>query len=169
MRDQKLADAAYQMRSWLTALAVLFALAGGLPAAAWAHAGHEHKPGAVRHYVAQLPAAQATVSRDDVKAAELTAIPTHSVVRHSREHQVAQTGDGSCRVRVDRAQARLDTIPLGTCCCGGIACHAGMTAPILAVTEPWAPSGRIELAPVAAFAGAVADGIERPPRSAVSV
>jgi hypothetical protein len=164
------------MRSWLKAMAVLLALAAGFPAAAWAHAGHEHKPGpAVRHYVAQLPAAQAT-SRDDVKAAELTAIPTYAVVRHSREHQVAQTGDGSCGVRMDRAQARLGTIPLegpaepvdlGTCCCGGITCHAGMTAPILAVTEPWAPSGKIELARVLAFVGALADGIERPPRSAV--
>jgi hypothetical protein len=177
MRDQKLADAAYRMRSWLKALVVLFALMGGLPAAAWAHAGHEHKPGpAVRHYVAQLPAAQATASRGDVKAGELTAIATHSVERHSREHQVAQTGDGRCSVRMDRAQARLDTIPLegpaepiglGTCCCGGIACHAGMTAPIPAVMEPWAPSGRIELAPAPALAGTVTDGIERPPRSAV--
>jgi hypothetical protein len=64
-------------------------------------------------------------------------------------------------------KALLKPIDLGTCCCGGIACHAGMTAPILVVTEPWAPSGKIELSPVLALAGAVADGIERPPRSAV--
>jgi hypothetical protein len=32
------------MPSWLKALIVLVALAGGLPSAAWAHASHEHGP-----------------------------------------------------------------------------------------------------------------------------
>ena len=63
-----------RMRSWLKALVVLVALVAGFPAAAWAHAGHEHgaQPSCRRCTCPVDPVKQATGSRHPLKLDHLT-------------------------------------------------------------------------------------------------
>jgi len=164
-----------QMRSLLKALVVLFALAAGFPAAAWAHAGHEH--GTPRSYAHNAPVAGVAADPDSLG---------YFVRWHLRaQGSVISFASTSSGERIAHAAKRVGGIPLGlvgpqlhpmpadepvapadqnNCCCGGIACHAGMAAPPLTLTDPWTLGAKVELPPVLAFAGAVPGGLERPPR-----
>jgi hypothetical protein len=167
------------MRGWLKALAVLVALAAGFPAAAWAHAGHQHggqpsSPRAVSSPITVLPVKQATDRSEFLRRAQPLAggfVVSSSSVQHIAH--AAKSLGGSPLVRLG---AQLDAMPAdqpvgpadqNTCCCDGVACHAGVAAPTLIVTDPWTLAAKVELPPVLALAGAVPGGIERPPRGSI--
>ena len=57
----------------------------------------------------------------------------------------------------------------GNCCCGGIACHAGVATPIVDVADPYRHAERLLLPPLIAWIRGPQDGIERPPRAACLV
>lgn len=171
-----------QMRSWLKALVVVVALAAGFPVAAWAHAGHEHgaQPSsaqAVSPPVAVVPVKQATDSRHSLKPGQLTGEGfVVSVASISSGQSIAHAAKDIGGSQPELVGSELDALPAdapvapadqSTCCCGSIACHAGMNAPTLTVTNPWTLAAKVELPPVLALAGAVPGGIERPPRGSI--
>lgn len=54
----------------------------------------------------------------------------------------------------------------GNCCCGSIACHAGVSTPAIDVTNPYRLAERLLPPPLVAWIRGPQDGIERPPRVA---
>jgi hypothetical protein len=169
-----------QMRGWLKALVVLVALAAGFPAAAWAHPGHEHggqsfSPRAVSSPIAVSPVKWATDNRDSFTPGQLTAGGfVVCVTSPSSGQRIAHAAKSAGRSQVDRsrlgatpADGPAEPVDQNSCCCGGLACHAGMAAPTLTVTDPWTLAAKIVSPPVLALAGAVPGGIERPPRGSI--
>ena len=129
------------------ALAGFFILVGGA-APASAHAGHDHNDSAtvqVRVPVAVTFEAVAATASDEAQS------PT----------------------RQEDSQADLTTTPSkipapvhqGNCCCGSIACHAGVEAPAPAAMKHVRLSARVEPMPVFGMAKTNPHGIDRPPRS----
>ena len=57
----------------------------------------------------------------------------------------------------------------GTCCCGSIACHAGLNAPAIDLFHPRRFGQRMRPARVVGAAKTVAGGVERPPRGLVTL
>jgi hypothetical protein len=54
----------------------------------------------------------------------------------------------------------------GNCCCGSIACHAGVATPVIDVADPYRAAERLLPPPLIACIRGHKDGIERPPRAA---
>jgi len=54
----------------------------------------------------------------------------------------------------------------GNCCCGSIACHAGVATPVMDVADPYRLAERLLPPPLIAWIRGPQDGIERPPRAA---
>jgi len=54
----------------------------------------------------------------------------------------------------------------GNCCCGSIACHAGVATPVIDVADPYRLAERLLPPPLIAWIRGPQDGIERPPRTA---
>src|SRR5262245_9324994 len=54
----------------------------------------------------------------------------------------------------------------GNCCCGSIACHAGVATPVIDVADPYRLAERLLPPPPIAWIRGPQDGIERPPRAA---
>lgn len=168
------------MRSWLKALVVLAALAVGFPAAAWAHPGHEHGAlASARQAVSSTvgPVEQAADRCYFLEPEQLTAAGfVASIASPSPGQRVGHDSKIVGDSPAGRVGSQLDATPAdepvapvdqSTCCCGSVACHAGMAAPTLTVADPWAPAAKVELPPVLALAGAVPGGIERPPRGGI--
>jgi hypothetical protein len=166
------------MRSWLKALVVLVALAAGFPSAAWAHAGHEHGTQApVGIAVALDPVLFATdvgqpLRLDNLMLRGLDASATSPSPERKIAHPSKSAGDNlfvGLHGHLDAAPAGNPIQPLYqvTCCCGSVACHAGVDAPTLIVADPWTLAAKVESPPVPALAGAVLGGIERPPRDGI--
>jgi hypothetical protein len=166
-----------RMPNWLRVLVVVAALMGGLPSVAWAHLGHDHtvqssverpvgSSTAVRRVIATMHAEHAVGSAhpvlDRLGALSITASATEYPITPSEADRLY---DG-LRADLGALPAKIPGQPLQQtdCCCGGIACHAGMDIPTLIATDPLVFSDRVELSPVSAMAGAMPDGIERPPR-----
>jgi hypothetical protein len=164
-----------QMRSWLKALVVLVALAAGFPAAAWAHAGHERgvQPSSASAVSTAVAVGQAADSRHSLKPGQLTAEGFTDSTSPLSGQRIAHAAKSLGGIPLGRAGSPLDATPANepaepvdqnTCCCSGIACHAGVAASTETVADPWTLAAKIELPPVLALAGAVPGGIERPPR-----
>jgi hypothetical protein len=64
-------------------------------------------------------------------------------------------------------KAQKVPVPLhqDTCCCGSLACHAGVMAALVTIDNPYRLGERLRLRPVLASVRATLDGIERPPRA----
>ena len=54
----------------------------------------------------------------------------------------------------------------GNCCCGSIACHAGVATPVMEVADPYRLAERLLPPALVAWIRDSQDGIERPPRAA---
>lgn len=54
----------------------------------------------------------------------------------------------------------------GNCCCGSIACHAGVATPVIDVADPYRLAERLLPPRLIAWIRGPQDGIERPPRVA---
>jgi hypothetical protein len=169
-----------QMRSYLKALVVLVALVAGFPVAAWAHAGHEHgaQPSSAQAVSPRVvPVKQATDNHHSLESGQLTAERfVVSITLPSSGQWIAHAAKSVGGSEVDRVGSHPDATPAnepvepadqGTCCCGSVACHAGMDASTLTLTDPWTLAAKVELPPVLALAGAVPGGIERPPRGSI--
>jgi hypothetical protein len=161
-----------QMCSWLKALVVLVAL--GLPAAAWAHASHEHgaQPSSAQAVSPPVvPVKQAADSRHAFKPGFLVSLASPSsgqrIAHAAKDIGGSQVGRVGSQLDATPANEPVEPVDQGTCCCGGVACQAGIDAPTLAVTEPWTLAAKVELPAVLALAGAVPGGIERPPRGGI--
>jgi hypothetical protein len=68
--------------------------------------------------------------------------------------------------------AAAPTVPaaprhLDSCCCGSVACHAGVMAALLTIDNPYRLGQRWRPRPARAAVPAARDGIERPPRARV--
>ena len=141
------------MRAKLTgllaaALTGFFVLIGGA-APASAHAGHDHSQNtavqAPAPVAGSFPAIAATAPDEDVQSparaggtdADLTSSPNKIP---APVHQ-------------------------GNCCCGSIACHAGVEAALPVAVKPFGLSAKVELVPSAGLAKFNPHGIDRPPRS----
>lgn len=163
------------MPSWLRALVVFAALMGGPPTLAWAHVGHGHtvqRPvgdtTVVHRVTATMRAEHVAVFAHSVLeglgAFFRTAAATEFAIPTSATHGNWHFGD--LRADLGALPAKIPGQPLQQtdCCCGGIACHAGMDIPTLDASIHFVFSDRGELSPVSAMDGATPDGIERPPR-----
>jgi hypothetical protein len=169
-----------RMPNWLRALVVIgAALMGGAPTAAWAHLGHDHavqssgqrpvgNSTAVHRAIASTHAERAVRFVQSVlgelftfrisPAATECPAPSSEAVR-DRPHDGLSADPGALRAKIP-GQPLQQT----DCCCGGIACHAGMDIPTLTTMDHFVFGGMVQLSPVSAMAGAKPDGIERPPR-----
>jgi hypothetical protein len=173
------------MRSWLKALLVFVALAAGFPCAAWAHAGDEHGGShAARHTVvpdsvtpgsgAGLFSVLDWTAVQGLKSILVSSFASRPVAHLQDTGQIQESRPGSRATPHHELSAALtkQSTPLlhqGSCCCGSVACHAGVDLPVVNLAEHCAFSDKIELPPGLALTGAVPGGIERPPRSAVSL
>lgn len=170
------------MLRWLKALLVLAALVSGVPTAAWAHGGHDHgaQPPSHRVSVATAvgPAGQ-TIDAARAVALERPGVqrfwmwftpvaPTEQVADPSQsakdDHVPDLRADRNATLGDKPAQSPLHQ---SSCCCGSVACHSGVDIPTLDVADQYRFGDKVELPPVLAMAGAIAGGIERPPRSSV--
>lgn len=162
------------MRSWLRLLVLVAALTGGLPSVAWAHAGHDH--GALSSQSSQQRPVW-TVVDSIIRTIHIEHVldSTHSVLQsltvvvgtHSSSHTYAGGSSGDWRAySAVVVPAEVPDQPLGQhdCCCGGVACHAGMDIPAQGATRLFIASKRVDLSPVSTIAGLIPAGIERPPR-----
>jgi hypothetical protein len=140
-------------RTMLTALlgAVLagfFVLVGGaVPANA--HAGHDH-------------GAAATISSPEVLFPAINAAAG----------RVAEAQDRGTRTSDQSELANAPTkapqpLHQGNCCCGSIACHAAVAAPLIEVFPGYVYGMRLEPHPASRLVGKKEGGIERPPRGAI--
>jgi hypothetical protein len=136
-------------------LAGFLVLVGGA-APASAHAGHNHS----RNATAQAPA-PVVVDHEAIGATVPDEIG--ATVPDETESPPGETG----------SQNDLTTTPAkipapvhqGNCCCGSIACHAGVEPPAAAAIKDVRVSARVEPVPVSGTAKFNPHGIDRPPRS----
>ena len=169
-------------------LAVLLAglvLVQGSPIPALAHSGHQHghdhahTPAntAANHPGRMHPAAAALAPVIDLATpaavtAQLLLAPQLAGGLAARP--VAPTerlGPAQARLPVTAGTAvkaqKAPTEPLhqDTCCCGSLACHAGVMAAFVTIVNPYRLGERLRPRPVLASVRATLDGIERPPRA----
>jgi hypothetical protein len=142
------------IRAKLTALlgallaGVLILISGVAPASA--HAGHNH-------------ASKATVQAPTPVAA--VAAPVEAVVSTVLDEVQGPTGQGAALADLTTTPAKIPMpVHQGNCCCGSIACHAGVEAPAPAAVEPAQLSAKVEPVPVLGAAKFNPHGIDRPPR-----
>jgi hypothetical protein len=129
-------------------------MSGAVPA--HAHAGHAHRTTAASvKPVTVQPAAEEPLTE-----------PVAAMVAPSEQAANAGVIDVESLERDARASPTRSHRPLhqGNCCCGSIACHAGVAAAAADVTDPYQVGERIALRPVPGMATAKPGGIERPPR-----
>jgi hypothetical protein len=143
-----------QVASLLKRLGLMFAAAmlvivaaGGMSPVA-AHGGHDHHP-----------------VQPSVSAASAAPIATREAAVIDRVSVGRQSSDSSHRQFI-AAHTELPppaTTP-GTCCCGSVACHAGVPASQATFLDGERFSEKVELRPVIGAAKTIPGGIERPPR-----
>src|SRR5262249_10990989 len=127
-----------------------------VPAPLCAHTGHDH-------------------TSKEVAAAQLPAFTADGILSFaaSGERASAQATDRLRPVRArdagnDLTRAADTPQPLSeACCCGSIACHVGVSAPVINVFHPYRFGQRMRPAAVLGVAKAVQGGIERPPRAPI--
>jgi len=120
-----------------------------------AHAGHSHRETAdsAEQTVAIAPADEESLTEND------TAAPLAQAARDGKG------GVDAPEIGVSVSLAKHhQPIHNGNCCCGSIACHAGVATHVINVTDPYRLGEHLVLPPVVACIGASQDGIERPPR-----
>jgi hypothetical protein len=122
-------------------------LCGAAPASA--HAGHDHFQSAAVQAPAPVAetfkAIPATASDEDVQSLALDA-GSHADLTTTPNKTPAPLHQGNC-------------------CCGSIACHAGVEAAVPVAVKPFGLSAKVELVPAASMAKFNPHGIDRPPRS----
>ena len=128
-------------------VAGLLMLAGGASPVS-AHAGHDHGPPVV-------------AERAPSKAPVAVQLPDKSEM--GVNCLVAPIDVASASNRPKAPQPAHQT----NCCCGSVACHAGVVAPLTQMSESNIFSERLEPRPEAALSGTIADGIDRPPRESL--
>lgn len=121
----------------LTGILLLFG--GARPALA--HAGHDHGPAA--HSVIQA-----------------------FILGDTEQFVQAHEAPGSARYALAGVPAK-PFLPLhqANCCCGSVACHAGVAAPHTNISDPYSCGERLALPPVTGLVNTASDGIDRPPRT----
>jgi len=62
-------------------------------------------------------------------------------------------------------KAPVEPLHQNTCCCGSLACHAGVMTVLVTIDDPYRLGERLRPRPVIASVRAALDGIERPPRA----
>ena len=68
-------------------------------------------------------------------------------------------------IAVKAQKAPVEPLHQDTCCCGSLACHAGVMAAFVTIVNPYRLGERLRPRPVLASVRATLDGIERPPRA----
>ena len=126
-----------------------FILLGGA-APASAHAGHDHSQNAA---VQEAPTP--VVGAFMAMAATAPDQEVQSPTREDGSHFDLTTSPSKIPAPVHQ----------GNCCCGSIACHAGVEAAVPIAVKPFGPSAKVELVPAAGMAKFNPHGIDRPPRS----
>jgi hypothetical protein len=127
----------------------LLLLVGGAKVAA-AHPGHDHAPAAVSapHAAVQMPA-EAAEQRDSQHLAVLEgSVQSWAGVHLSTKPATAP-----------------QPLHAGNCCCGSIACHAGVQGPDTPFVHRYSSSQRFDLPRVLPMPKSPWGGIERPPRA----
>jgi hypothetical protein len=129
------------------ALVAAILLVLGSANSAHAHAGHDHSTDATG------PATLAVISDEDEIGRTGAALDLPSL-----DNEVTYAPD---KPSVPQHQ--------GNCCCGSIACHAGVETPALDVADPYRLAERLLPPPLIGWVRGPQDGIERPPRAAPRV
>src|SRR5262245_19136785 len=146
------------MRTSLTTLVVAllvgFSLLIGHSAPARAHAGHNHSPNEV--VAPQSPVHAPTPIEPFVTAGDCASMQTTDPLP-------PRTASILC-VHPMRIAASPEPLYPGACCCGSIACHAGLDAPAVDLFHPRRFGQRMRLPRVLGVAKTVKGGVERPPR-----
>jgi hypothetical protein len=169
-------------------LAVLLAglvLVLGSPTPTLAHSGHHHGHD-YAHQPANTPALDPARVNPAAAAFAPVIHPATSAAVTAQPLLASQLAGGSAArpnapaPRLVPAQARLPVTPgtgvkaqkvpveplhQDTCCCGSLACHAGVMAALVTIDNPYRLGERLRLRPVLASLRATLDGIERPPRA----
>jgi len=153
-------DTEMAIRAKLTVL--LCALLGGLcalacaPNAATAHPGHHHGPPAA-HSPTRAPVAVAPAAASEEHASQ-------------RPEVLKRSGPNWADVHLASSRPKApQPFHANNCCCGSIACHAGVEPSAAPLVDPSSLTQRFVLPPVLPMAGGVWGGIERPPRGPVAL
>lgn len=157
-------------------LAVLLAglvLVLGSPTPALAHAGHNHAHNSAGATPAAPPlvpvihaATPAVVTAQPLLAPQLApGLTAHPVAPRQQlapaQGRLAVTGGLAAKAQT----GPVEPLHQDTCCCGSLACHAGVMAAFVTIVNPYRLGERVRSRPVLAFVWATLDGIERPPRA----
>ena len=136
----------------------LFFLAGA-PNVASAHPGHNH----VRALAAAPSPSRISVGHEPARRIrQQGALLQSRVVKRSVQNGVA--------VRLAPAPPKPpQPLHAGNCCCGSIACHAGVEAPTVPLLAWCSLSQKFDLPAVLPMPKSVWGGIERPPRCAIAL
>jgi hypothetical protein len=136
----------------------LLLISGSAPVSA--HAGHNHGSTGVVSYHFATPI---NVAVENLATAD---------------HRTGgQALDGPGPTRIGQPVTDLMTtsgstpqpLQLDNCCCGSFGCHAGVSAPLMNLSDQYRCGERVRLVPVLGAAKSVQIGIERPPRGPISV
>ncbi len=68
-------------------------------------------------------------------------------------------------IAVKAQKAPVQPLHQDTCCCGSLACHAGVMAAFVTIGHPYRLGERLRPRPVLASVRATLEGLERPPRA----
>src|SRR5262245_43628805 len=150
-RPRALMIAKAKLLTFCATLVAVLVLLVGSAAPADAHAGHDHGP----------PAQGFTLTLSVPQALPL-AIDAVVVTDIEIEKDGASAGRSlELAVPLNAPQP----LHLGNCCCGSIACHAAVAAPLIEVAPGCVYRMRFEPQPAGALIGTEVGGLERPPRS----
>jgi hypothetical protein len=124
------------------------------PSIASAHAGHAHV-----QRVAHRPAVHSSLPQLSVPKAQ----------KHNHKAVFEAAGDASSELVEARSRGPAgQPLHAENCCCGSIACHAGVAATVSNISDPYRFGERLATPPVLALAKSDQGGIERPPRMAAT-
>jgi hypothetical protein len=168
-------------------LAVLLAglvLVQGPPTPALAHSGHQHghdhahtpantaaNPSGRMHPAAALApvidlATPAAVTAQLLLAPQLAGgLAARPVAPTERLGPAQARLPVTAGTAVKAQKAPAEPLHQDTCCCGSLACHAGVMAAFVTIVNPYRLGERLRPRPVLASVRATLDGIERPPRA----
>ena len=116
----------------------------GSPGIAKAHVGHDHQARASVH-----PGVRGAMTAAPATGVDLQPSVELPAVRH---HAASEPGG------VPQPLHERD------CCCGSVACHAGVAAPAVGVAPSYVTAEKLLIPPLPGAPKALAGGIERPPR-----
>jgi hypothetical protein len=138
-----------------------------LIAPASAHPGHRHGMSSPAHRSA--PASSAITAPAQTDRAAVAETRSSTTVDAPKEGPFGQPSHRPQPDGVEDDLAARDGKPpaplhQGNCCCGSVACHAGVPAAVQGAREPSMRSEKLDLPPVRAVARTEQGGIERPPR-----